>query len=75
MEKILSFGGRTKEPDIRMLYDMSDVIYDQEWLKGAENLELYYMYRDLSLSKKDAQIIKENNLRYDITIIPPRMLG
>ena len=28
----LEFGGKSKEPDIRWLYDMKDVIYDQEWL-------------------------------------------
>lgn len=58
-----------------MLFDMKEVIYDRDWLKEAENLELYYMYRDLSLSKNDAFTIKEHGLRYDITVIPPRMLG
>ena len=58
-----------------MLFDMKDVIYDSIWLKGAENMELYYMYRELSLSKKDALTMKEHGLRYDITVIPPRMLG
>ncbi len=53
-------------PDIRYLNDMRDVIYDKEWLKTAPNLELYYMYRGLK---------RKNGLRYDITIIPPRMLG
>jgi len=53
-------------PGIRYLNDMRDVLYDQKWAKSAENLELYYMYR--MLEEKDG-------LRYDITIIPPKMLG
>ncbi len=64
-----------EKPQVRMLFDMKEVIYDREWLKEAENLELYYMYRDLSLSKNNALAIKEHGLRYDITVIPPRMLG
>ena len=52
--------------EIRYLYDMKEVIYDQEWLKTAPNLKLYYMYRGLK---------EKNGLRYDITKIPARMLG
>lgn len=58
-----------------MLHDMDDVLYDREWAKDAENLELYYMYRDLFLSRRDGDLFKEQGLRYDITIIPPLMLG
>ncbi len=57
---------KDKKPDIRYLNDMKEVIYDKKWLKTAPNLELYYMYRGIK---------KEGNLRYDITIIPSRMLG
>lgn len=71
----LEFGVRTKEPDVRMLHDMDDVLYDQEWAKGIENLELYYMYRDLFLSRRDGDLFVEQGIRYDITIIPPLMLG
>lgn len=71
----LEFGGKRRAPDIRRLYDMSDVIYDKNWLAGAENVELYYMYRDLYLSRSDQEKLLEQGLRYDITIIPPRMLG
>ncbi len=55
-----------KNPDIRCLKDMEDVIYDKEWLKTAGNPKLYYMYRGVK---------RKNGLRYDITIIPSRMLG
>ena len=55
-----------KNPDIRHLYDMKSVLYDKKWLKTAPNLELYYMYRGVK---------NKNGLRYDITVIPPLMLG
>jgi glucose-6-phosphate isomerase len=71
----LEFGGKIRKPDIRRLYDMIDVIYDKEWLADAENRELYYMYRDLYLSLSDRDCLLDQGLRYDITIIPPGMLG
>jgi glucose-6-phosphate isomerase len=71
----LEFGGKTKEPDVRMLHDMDEVLYDQEWARGAEDLELYYMYRDLFLSRRDGDLFVEQGIRYDITVIPPLMLG
>jgi len=55
-----------KKTDIRYLNDMRQVVYDKEWLKTAKNSELYYMYRGV---KKDCE------LRYDITVIPPKKLG
>ena len=75
MEKIIEFGTKRVKPNVRMLFDIKDVIYDRKWLSSSDNFELYYMYRNLSLSKKDAQVIKEHGLRYDITVIPPGMLG
>jgi glucose-6-phosphate isomerase len=67
---------KNKLPDIRRLFDMKEVIFDQEWLKGQrENLELYYMYRDLGVTEEEKREIHDNNLRYDITIIPPLALG
>lgn len=52
-------------PDIRFLHDMREVVYDQNWIKNAENFEAYYMYRGLE---------KKGNLRYDITVIPQNMM-
>lgn len=65
----------SRDPDTRWLYDMKDVLYDQEWAASAENAELYYMYRDLYLSRSDQDRLRDQGLRYDITIIPPLMLG
>jgi len=36
--------------------------------------EFYYMYRNVHL-RKDAKKIMENNLRYDVTILPPFSVG
>ncbi|MBZ9569671.1 glucose-6-phosphate isomerase [Patescibacteria group bacterium] len=55
-----------KKPQIRFLDEMKDVLYDKGWAKTAPNLELYYMYRGIK---------KKGDLRYDITVIPARMLG
>ncbi|HHE76500.1 MAG TPA: glucose-6-phosphate isomerase [Candidatus Parcubacteria bacterium] len=57
---------KNKTPDIRFLDEMRKVLYDQKWAEKAANQELYYMYRGLR---------KRKGLRYDITIIPPKMLG
>jgi glucose-6-phosphate isomerase len=53
-------------PQIRYLKEMKNVLYDGEWAKKSPNLELYYIWRGLK---------QKNGIRYDITIIPPRMLG
>lgn len=53
--------------DVRRLKDMLSVLADQKWAKTADlNLPVYYMHR--AIAQKD-------DLRYDITIIPPLMLG
>ncbi len=75
MQTISDIISRGVKPGIRMLFDMKNVIYDRDWLSSSKNIELYYMYRELSQGKKDALLIKEHGLRYDITVIPPRMLG
>ena len=54
------------KPGIRELKDLKKVIYDQNWLKSAKNFPVYYMYRGVK---------KRGGLRYDITVIPPKMLG
>jgi len=66
---------KNKTPDIRHLFDIKEVILDQEWLREQENKELYYMYRGLGLTEDDKKKIESARLRYDITVIPPLMLG
>lgn len=50
----------------RRLSDMKNVLYDRQWVKTTPNLEIYFMHRGIK---------KKGTLRYDITIIPPRLLG
>ena len=74
-KKELSFAGKVLTPDIRTIEQMRPVIHDTEWLKSANpDTPLYYMYRDTCLPE-DKGTIEANNLRYDITAIPPYMLG
>ena len=55
---------------------MHEVVYDKEFLATADmDMELYYMFRDVSRDEEDAKEIKQRGLRYDITIIPPNTLG
>jgi len=54
---------------------MEGVIYDKEWLRGSNRDRiLYYMYRDC-WKEKDKEAIEDNNIRFDITVIPPYKLG
>lgn len=65
--KTEEFNLNNLTPDIRRLNDMREVIFDTEWLKEQnDNPELYYMYRNLK---------QDGNLRYDITVIPPFLMG
>ncbi|MBP2030722.1 glucose-6-phosphate isomerase [Methanohalophilus levihalophilus] len=75
MDNKITFGGKKHTPNVRMLSDMDEVVYDRKWLENAEDRELYYMYRDLYLTEDDHTVISEYDLRYDITIIPAGMLG
>lgn len=57
---------KNEKSEIRFLNEMKDVLYDQKWLKTAKNFPVYYVWRGVKW---------KNDLRYDITVIPPRMLG
>jgi len=54
---------------------MKDFVFDVSWFENAPNAEIYYMYRGLAKDENDKQAMEKNNLRYDITTVPPRMLG
>ena len=61
------FNLENLNPDTRTVQDMGTVFYDKEWLKTAKkDTILYYMYRGLK---------EKNGYRYDITVMPPEMLG
>lgn len=72
----LKFGERTFFPDVRMLGELGEVLFDKRFLTNARmDMELYYMFREVSKNEEDANKITELGLRYDITIIPPNKLG
>jgi glucose-6-phosphate isomerase, archaeal len=73
--KELIFANKPVTPEVRRLSDMKDVAYDKEFLKSSSDAEIYYMYRNLALSRKDSEAMRAEDLRYDITVIPPGMLG
>jgi glucose-6-phosphate isomerase len=54
------------ETEIRYLDDMKMVLHDKTWAKTAPNSKVYYMERGIE---------EKDGLRYDITTIPPKMLG
>jgi glucose-6-phosphate isomerase len=65
--KIKRYLTKLGKPNIiRSLNEMKSVLYDQKWLKSAKNFNVYYVFRGIKW---------KNGLRYDITIVPPKMLG
>jgi glucose-6-phosphate isomerase len=60
------------EPHIRTIEDMRTVLHD---LESTWDKPLYFMYRDVAKTTSDRQWLQEHNLRYDITVIPPAVLG
>ena len=58
----------------RKVRDMVDVLMDKTRISYPDKI-LYDMYREVHLSLKELEKMKAAKLRYDITIIPPGMLG
>ncbi|MCR4368672.1 MAG: glucose-6-phosphate isomerase [archaeon] len=69
----LEFGKRMKKvvPEARTHKRMLPVLKNPEE-KAPE--EFYYMYRDVAI-ESDRELIRKNNLRFDITILPPFLVG
>ena len=58
---------QNKKPTwIRYLKEIENVLYDRKWAETAEDFPVYYVWRGVE---------QQGNLRYDITVIPPKMLG
>jgi glucose-6-phosphate isomerase len=71
----LRVDGESLKPGIRKLGDLKDVLRDPSAVNAAENeTPVYFMYRDVRRGR-DASMFKKNSLRYDMTVIPPRILG
>ena len=56
----------------RKLADLKDVL--RSAVDMSNNRDLYYMYRDVR-KPDDEAMIRENNLRYDMTVILPGTIG
>lgn len=63
--------GELPPPGIRTVEDMRSVLAESAC---KESGALYFMYRDLARSDADRQWLNINQLRYDLTVIPPRNL-
>ena len=64
--------GPLPEPSVRTLDDMRCVLANPD---QSGNIPLYYMYRDLALTAGDRAYLREQNVRFDITVIPPGTVG
>lgn len=66
----LFFNNKKLKPDIRKLSQIKDVCHSKV-SNLTRDKNLYYMYRDVSKTNK----MEEESLRYDVTVIPPNMIG
>jgi glucose-6-phosphate isomerase len=65
------WDGPLPSPRVRTIEEIRGVLRDPACSCGEP---LYFMYRDLSKSGEDHRWLREQGLRYDITVIPPRIL-
>jgi glucose-6-phosphate isomerase, archaeal len=65
------WDGPVQEPELRMADDLKGVFAREDCVASGP---LYAMFRDLARSPADRWWLKENGLRYDITVIPPRII-
>jgi len=67
----ICWDGPLPVPDIRTAEDIKSVLADPACSCSGP---VYSMYRDVARSDEDRQWLAANNLRFDITVIPPRVL-
>jgi len=63
--------GQLPKPDVRMGDELQPVLADPDCRCDGE---MYYMYRDVAGQDSDRNWLREQGIRYDITVIPPRDL-
>ena len=63
------WDGPLPKPSVRDVKDLRAVLADRSCTATGP---VYYMYRDISRSDADRIWLSEQDLRYDITVIPPR---
>ena len=65
------WDGPLPTPFVRTLDEIRGVLMDPSCECGEP---LYFMYRDLSKTREDGRWLREQGLRYDVTVIPARTL-
>lgn len=65
------WGGELPEPSVRTIGEMRSVLADPSCACSGP---LYFMYRNLARNASDRRLLKAQNLRYDLTVIPPKDL-
>ena len=65
------WAGLLPKPDVRQGYELKPVLADPDCRCDGE---MYYMYRDVAGPDSDRDWLREQGIRYDITVIPPRDL-
>ncbi|MFA6329380.1 MAG: glucose-6-phosphate isomerase family protein [Candidatus Micrarchaeia archaeon] len=79
-ENALSVDGVNIEPSVRTVGDMAEVLADPKYARTAlasdaeKSKILYYMHRNVH-KKEDEKALSKFRRRYDVTVIPPAMLG
>ena len=63
--------GEIPPPTVRTIEEMRSVLADPAC---ACSEPLYFMYRDLARSDTDRRWLHHHKLRYDLTVIPPRVM-
>ncbi|MEA3230030.1 MAG: glucose-6-phosphate isomerase family protein [archaeon] len=73
--KNIMHNEKPAEKSIRCLKDIKEVVYDKTWTqKTNPERKMYYMSRNI-YEEQDKESIINKNLRYDITVIPPDLMG
>jgi len=79
-QNALSVDGARIESAVRTVGDMAEVLADHKYAKSALSSPLekakaiYYMHRNVH-RKEDEKTLSKYRRRYDVTVIPPAMLG
>lgn len=79
-ENALSIDGVRIESAVRTVGDMAEVLADHNYARYAlssdaeKSKALYYMHRNVH-KKEDEKALSKYRRRYDVTVIPPAMLG
>lgn len=68
---MIPWEGPLPEPQVRTTEEIRPLLYDPDCIISGP---LYLMYRDLARNGTERQWLSEHHLRYDITVIPPRIL-